>query len=445
MRKVFTVIIAFLIIFAVNGFAKWQFVKNFPDDNFKKPAGSGSHGIAVDPDGKIWMMFYGNTDSLMKPDGGKINTKNVFCWYPDGTPAPWNGMKTFTYQGNPDTLLWSGRGLRADKDGNILWSEFDEVIKFDYKTGACLNKITPTFNTSLCQADADAEGNLYTAHVAPGFAFKVFDKDNNFLINVIDKVPYYGRTVIVAGDGLTAYAPRYSSFPGIYRFTRPDVFSAFGLPDTLFKGMAGTNTCWNPKTGRMWMDAGNLDEAPVNKFPGVNSSYSAMTWYELDLDTQTVLDSIAWVLNKPADLAKASEKPRGIAFSPGGDTAYVACFGDNYYVPIQMFVKQKVKVERMPVDIMPEAIVLHQNYPNPFNPTTYITYDVAVRADVKLSVFNMRGQLIKVLFDGMQIPGSYRADWDATDALGMRVPSGVYLYRLDSNGYSKTMKMTLMK
>jgi len=44
-------------------------------------------------------------------------------------------------------------------------------------------------------------------------------------------------------------------------------------------------------------------------------------------------------------------------------TAYVACFGDNYYVPIQMFVKQKVKVERMPVDIMPEAIVLIKYYP----------------------------------------------------------------------------------
>jgi hypothetical protein len=102
------------------------------------------------------------------------------------------------------------------------------------------------------------------------------------------------------------------------------------------------------------------------------------------------------------------------------------------------------KVERID-GAMPEGYALRQNYPNPFNPTTSINYDLAAKSHVRLAVYNLQGQLVKMLFEGEQIAGSYKAEWNATDLNGSNVPSGVYFYRLDGDGYSKTLKMTLMK
>ncbi|HPA25158.1 MAG TPA: T9SS type A sorting domain-containing protein [bacterium] len=88
----------------------------------------------------------------------------------------------------------------------------------------------------------------------------------------------------------------------------------------------------------------------------------------------------------------------------------------------------------------PENFSLAQNYPNPFNPTTAITYDLPVKSHIRLTVFNAMGQVVAKLVDAEQPQGSYRTTWD-----GSNLPSGVYFYRLEGEGFIKTMKMTLKK
>ncbi|MCC7263932.1 MAG: T9SS type A sorting domain-containing protein [Candidatus Latescibacteria bacterium] len=85
------------------------------------------------------------------------------------------------------------------------------------------------------------------------------------------------------------------------------------------------------------------------------------------------------------------------------------------------------------------------NYPNPFNPSTTIVYTLAEEAAVRLAVYNMLGQLVKVLVEEVQAPGSYDMEWDSTDELGDQVGAGIYFYRLEAGPRVATGKMLLAR
>lgn len=94
---------------------------------------------------------------------------------------------------------------------------------------------------------------------------------------------------------------------------------------------------------------------------------------------------------------------------------------------------------------IPEMFALKQNYPNPFNPSTIIEYDVPQQAHITLTVYNLLGQEVVRLVDGVKSPGRYIIRWNGRNSRGTSIASGVYLYRLESAGFSQTKRMTLMK
>lgn len=83
---------------------------------------------------------------------------------------------------------------------------------------------------------------------------------------------------------------------------------------------------------------------------------------------------------------------------------------------------------------------LHQNYPNPFNPSTKIAYDIKETGSVKIELFNTLGQKVKVLLNDTKAPGSYEIELD-----GSELTSGIYFYKLTTNNFVETRKMTLLK
>jgi hypothetical protein len=83
---------------------------------------------------------------------------------------------------------------------------------------------------------------------------------------------------------------------------------------------------------------------------------------------------------------------------------------------------------------------LDQNYPNPFNPTTSIRFDLAENGFVNLKVFNLAGQKVADLVKGNMPAGTHLVSFD-----GSQLPSGIYVCRLDVNGFSSEMKMLLLK
>lgn len=97
-------------------------------------------------------------------------------------------------------------------------------------------------------------------------------------------------------------------------------------------------------------------------------------------------------------------------------------------------------------DLVSEArIAKLYNYPNPFNPETTISFESKEVAEADLAIYNMKGQLVKSLHSGVVNRGLNSFVWDGKDNLGNPVASGLYFYKLSSQGESYARKMLLMK
>ena len=105
----------------------------------------------------------------------------------------------------------------------------------------------------------------------------------------------------------------------------------------------------------------------------------------------------------------------------------------------------QLKIKNNEFSTSPDACSLHQNYPNPFNPSTNITYDLSIDAEVRASIINTKGQVIKILVNGWQSSGKKSFSWDATNSLGQTVSAGVYIIVLDVGSSRALRKMVLLK
>ncbi len=88
---------------------------------------------------------------------------------------------------------------------------------------------------------------------------------------------------------------------------------------------------------------------------------------------------------------------------------------------------------------------LEQAYPNPFAASTTIAYALPQAGPVRLAVYNAAGQLVRALADGEESAGHKSVTWDGVTVTGERAPNGVYLYRLEANGFSETKRMALLR
>jgi hypothetical protein len=119
---------------------------------------------------------------------------------------------------------------------------------------------------------------------------------------------------------------------------------------------------------------------------------------------------------------------------------------DSINVDISINATSTVSIhENEPEKGLVKKFALGANYPNPFNPSTSISYALINSEMVELSIYDMRGRLIRTLFRGNQILGYHTMDWNGTDGQGKPVPAGSYIYTIQVGNEVKTKKMTLLK
>ena len=107
-----------------------------------------------------------------------------------------------------------------------------------------------------------------------------------------------------------------------------------------------------------------------------------------------------------------------------------------------------VLLESLLVRMIPTKTELLANYPNPFNPETWIPYQLAEPAEVKVAIYAADGTLVRTLSLGHQAAGMYRnrsraAYWDGRNALGEPMASGVYFYTLNAGEFTATRKLLI--
>jgi photosystem II stability/assembly factor-like uncharacterized protein len=94
---------------------------------------------------------------------------------------------------------------------------------------------------------------------------------------------------------------------------------------------------------------------------------------------------------------------------------------------------------------IPGKISLFQNYPNPFNPVTIIKYEIFEKSMSTIKIFNATGEEVYSFSNGFRTPGIREFIWYGTDYNGNLMPSGVYFYKLETEKYSETKKMILVR
>jgi photosystem II stability/assembly factor-like uncharacterized protein len=94
---------------------------------------------------------------------------------------------------------------------------------------------------------------------------------------------------------------------------------------------------------------------------------------------------------------------------------------------------------------IPAKNMLEQNYPNPFNPVTVIKYEMFENSVSTIRIFNSAGEEVYVFVNGFRSPGVKEFTWYGTDNNGVSLPSGVYFYRLETENFSETKKMILVR
>jgi hypothetical protein len=111
----------------------------------------------------------------------------------------------------------------------------------------------------------------------------------------------------------------------------------------------------------------------------------------------------------------------------------------------------KQKVQKIEINIiygnpvLPLDYILFQNYPNPFNPGTKVQFQVPKTSDVTIKIYDMLGQVVRTLFAGEVLRGTYSANWDGLSDTGIQMSSGSYIYRMTAGEFVQSKKMILLK
>ncbi len=422
-----------IVLFAFSASAQWTFVKVFPDTSLSFPSGI-NNGIAVDPAGKIWLQPYSGAVDSIKPAVG-LAVKYIGpirVYNPNGTEVSFSPIKFITVGGVQDTVSGSGYGMTTDQNGNIISLKTSTTLyRINYKTGAGMNKKIspiPGYTSSLVTPAVDAAGEVFVAAVSPGYAAIVLNADFSSAGTTIkDTVLDFGRCIAVSADAKDVYIPRFTENCVTHYHSANGSLGPYTFVDSLMKGLVVENSVWDKK-GNLWVCSGNVTSGMPD-----STKYKAYTEYAYNVTTKKIVDSITW----HGDLS-ADPRPRGIAFSPTGDTAYVAVFniGKSF---VQMFSRPKTGVKAEPGVVVREY-ALSQNYPNPFNPSTEIKFTLSNGGYTTLRVYDVLGREVSTLVNERLNSGAFSVTFDARN-----IPSGTYFYTLNVDGRQISKKMMLLK
>lgn len=182
----------------------------------------------------------------------------------------------------------------------------------------------------------------------------------------------------------------------------------------------------------------NITEFYVLGYEGSSSSYR-QSFKILDITTNNIIfekNDAAYSYSAPSIWDVDNDGILEAVFSKYNYPSFTNYILESYNTGIATSISGEAPIMRFE---------LEQNYPNPFNPTTTIEYNLNTSDNVKLEIFDIKGERIKTLVNGFQTPGNYSVQWDGTNNSGSKLSSGVYFYTIQTGRNVSTKKMILLK
>ena len=444
MRKFLYLLVLIVLVLSISlgQSLRYGYAGPFPDTSqIKLPLAVVNGGLGVDPAGKVWIQAYTNVtgDSIRTAEGTYVAMRPVYVFNPNGTPASFSPIRILSAAGVTDTLrsrLGYG-GCINPKTGNFVGAWGTVAYKpgalfweINYKTGAGATRIlNPTGLTTNSPASVavNQDGEYFLAGVLGGIPGQILNPDGSAGTQYAATIAAIGRAIAVSRNGNDVYVPRFTDWKTYVYHSDFGSLGPYTLKDSIALGTSVESIAIHPTTGYVWFS---------NDRRRTNYKYSPNVFYAYNPTTKAIVDSFkvaAW------DTSSTGPLPRGMAFSPTGDTVYVGHF-DTALPAVVRFIKGfGVSVDRDPA-IVPSGYTLSQNYPNPFNPSTQIKFTLAENGLTTLKVYDVMGREVRTLVNESMTAGAYSVKFDASN-----LPSGTYVYVLTSGAHRLTNRMILLK
>jgi hypothetical protein len=219
----------------------------------------------------------------------------------------------------------------------------------------------------------------------------------------------------------------------------------FGNYNLFYKRSTDGGTTWEADNRITYNGAGNLSVVSSGQF--VHMLWVGGLYAQYGVHYKRSVDNGAsWVDSTQLTTGILSVSFPSISFA--GDAVHVL-WSDTRNTNSQIYYKRNptgntIGIHNISTEI-PSAYSLKQNYSNPFNPTTTIRFTISDLRFTILKVYDVLGNEITTLVNEKLAPGTYEVDWPAPSGNGSGYASGVYFYRIQTDEFSETKKMLMIK
>jgi hypothetical protein len=317
--------------------------------------------------------------------------------------------------------------LKTDENGNVLWtSNIGGCVNDSWELGKCVQQTNDNgfIIAGFTDLPDQSPGNVYlikTNAVGDTLWTKQFNGNGNS----------HGNFIQQTNDGgfiITGYVGYNEENSDIY-LVRTNVSG-----DTLWTSRFGAQFDCMGFCIKQTTDGGFVVAGSIHDWS--DDSYNAYI-----LKTNSYGDSL-WSQSYGDDLHTVANS----IISTEEDEYILAGNTNSYSSPLQTDAfLLKLGYDTSTDNIINKSHLSSINYPNPFNPSTTISFSISEKGKVELSIFNIKGQIIKTVINESLNIGDYSVSWDGFDDSGKSVGSGVYLYQIKTPSKILTRKMMLLK
>ena len=252
-----------------------------------------------------------------------------------------------------------------------------------------------------------------------------------------------------------------NSSPAIDYGDDPGIENGFDLTPR-YEYLHPSNKTTRPEYGALDAGAFEFEGNPLHVELSTLKAVSTHAGIEISWITESESQSLGFILLKSLDRGNTYERLNDDLIKAAGTTLQRQSYlfqdeqvekGRTYYYLLQQVDIDGSTVEYGPISatadfgssVSPNSLLLHKNFPNPFNAETKIRFDVPSEGFVKIEIFDITGNRIKMLINRFVSAGQHAVRWDGTNDRGEVQSNGAYLYRLSLGGQLLSRKMMMIK